>query len=200
MGKKISGIIEVILIFIMIIMCYLFDRSEIRLIIILMSIMLLIVAQVISIFEKNKKRNSENMFDSNLEELQKIENKTEIPVQNEDTIKRQIEEIKTAKKEIKEIEFDKTVQIPLEDIQNQINNINKKLIKEDKSEKVGDDTVVLFSKDDIKEVIKKELESTKTVDKEKKNSKKTTKSVENNENNKKESTKPVDKSKTNVKK
>ena len=82
----------------------------------------------------------------------------------------------TTKEESKKIKEDLTIKIPIEDIKTQIESINNELSKEDND---LDKTEVLFTQDEIKEIIEKELKSTITVDKSKKNSKKSTDSVEN---------------------
>lgn len=151
MKKNTQTIIKIILLLLIIVLCYLFKRLEINIISISILILLLIIICII------KKIKYKNVSESSIDDFEKTENSLEVINQNEDIIQKQIEEIKTDKEKIKEIEFDKTVQIPINEIQNQIKNINKKLTKQEKNEKVGENTVILFSKDDIKEIIKKEL-------------------------------------------
>ena len=110
---------------------------------------------------------------------QKKEIKEEINIKNEienkekvkEIVETKIEEKKATNKERKR--YEQTIQIPLLEIQKQIKESNNK----EKNNNL-EDTLVLFNKEDIKEVIKKEL-STKTVDKKKKITQKSTESVEN---------------------
>lgn len=121
----------------------------------------LIIIELLNICKLNQKK------EIKLEETKIIDNKEEL----KEIIETKIEEVKKTKKESKKIE--QTIQIPLLEIQKQIKESNNK----EKNNNL-EDTVVLFNKEDIKEVIKKEL-STKTVDKKKKATKKSTESVEN---------------------
>lgn len=147
---------------------------------ILVPFSILFILELISFAKEVKRKELENTMKLQLEELQNIDNKSDLSKAIEDTIQTQIKEIQSAKRDFKKInELEQTIQIPLEEIQKQIRDLNKKLAKEtEKEDKVGDDTVVLFSKDDIKEVIEKDLETTKKAIKKKTDSKKTKNSVD----------------------
>lgn len=160
---------------------------------ILVPFSILFILELISFAKEVKRKELENTMKLQLEELQSIDNSSDLSKAIENTIQEQIKEIQSAKRDFKKInELEETIQIPLEEIQKQIRQLNKKLSKEiDKKDQVEDDTVVLFTEDNIKDAIKKELESTKPVVKKKKNSKNSTKPVEKSKSKNKKSTKPV---------
>lgn len=119
--------------------------------------------------------------------------------EKEEVNKEEIEEIKkeTEKKIEKTKKDDETIQIPINEIKKEIENINKKLTKEEDDE--IEKTKVLFEKGELKGLIEKELESskkkksTKTVEKSNKKTTKSTKGVEKTKPKSTKSTKTVDK-------
>ncbi len=163
---------------------------------ILIPFSILFILELISFAKEVKRKEMEKMVELQLEKLQSINNNSDLSKAIENTINEQLKEIKDAKRDFKKInELQQTIQIPLEEIQRQIKDLDKKNNKEVQKDKVEDDTIVLFTDDDIKDVIKKELKSTKPVDKKKKANKKSTKSVEKSKTKLNKSTKVVDKDK-----
>jgi len=120
----------------------------------------LIILELVNISKENKRKQLENTMVSQLDKFQEVKNDSELSKVLEETIETQIKEIKSAKRDFKKIEnLEQTIQIPMEEIQKQIYELNKKN-KKVENDIVDEDTLVLFSKDDIKEVIKNELEDT----------------------------------------
>lgn len=129
---------------------------------ILIPFSILFVLEFISFIKEVKRKEMEKIMAKQLDELKNIDDKSDLSKAIEDTINDQIKEIKEAKRDFKKInELEETIKIPLEEIQRRIdelNNMNNSKVDDDK---VGDDTVVLFTKDDIKDAIKKDLDSVK---------------------------------------
>ena len=193
MKNKLLKFFEFILLLIIILVCIfsIFDSSILDnkicfILLLIVPFLLLFTIELIKIIKdiKMKTTNELNIEDIDIEELKNIKDKIEVQETIENTINKHIEE------KIDKEEQDKTIQIPVKEIKTEIEKLNKKLTQEEND---LDKTEVLFSKDDIKEIIKKELESTTSVDKSKKNSKKSTVSVEKSKEKNKKSTKTVDK-------
>ncbi len=150
---------------------------------ILIPFSILFVLELISVTKEVKRKEFEVTMQTQLEELKNINSNSELSKAIEDVISEQLLEIKKARRDFKKIdELERTIQVPLEEIQKQIAYLNSKLTKEPQEDnKDLDQTVVLPTSDDIRLEIEKELErkkSTTTVDKKKKKAKKSTTSVE----------------------
>lgn len=124
------------------------------------------------------------------------EEKKEIKNEDIEVIKMETEKKIEKDKKINK-KNDETIQIPINEIKKEIENINKKLTKEDDDE-IGK-TKVLFEKGELKGLIEKELETSrnkktaKTVEKSNKKTNKSTETVEKDKPKSNKSTKTVDK-------
>lgn len=120
---------------------------------------ILFVLEFINMVKETKRRELEKLVQKQLDELKRINSNSKEAVAIEKTICVQLEEIKNAKRDFKKMkELEKTVKIPLEDI---IKNIEK-LENQDHNSSKNDlecleKTTVLFTSNDIKEEISKEL-------------------------------------------
>ena len=157
---------------------------------ILIPFSILFILELISFAKEVKRKELENTMKLQLDELKNIDNKSELSKAIENSINDQIKEIQDAKRDFKKInELEETIRIPLEEIQRQLRELDKKNNKEESNENdvVEDDTVVLFTKDELKEAIKKELDTdSNKVNKAKKNQKTKYKKEENTSKKKKQ--------------
>ena len=124
----------------------------------------LLSLELIAIFKESKRKEIEKEVKETLDEFKSFEDKSELSKAIEQSIEMQIKEIKDAKRDFKKIDsLEQTIQIPMEEIQKQIRELSKNTKEE--SDDCNNDTLVLFTKDDIKDVIKKELKNTKNKSK-----------------------------------
>lgn len=127
---------------------------------ILIPFSILFVLELINFAKEVKRKEIEKIMTDQLTLLQNVTDGSELSKAIEETINDQIKEIKSAKRDFKKInELEETIKIPLEEIQRRINELNKKCQPEKDS--VEDDTVVLFTDKDIKEVIQEDLKKFK---------------------------------------
>lgn len=131
---------------------------------------ILLILELIGISKERKRKSIEEQMQEKIDKLNKIkikEKDKELKTALEENIKSHLEEISSAKRDFKKIDLlEETIQIPLEEIQNQINILEKKLGKENKKttkkEEDLDKTIIISNSQDIKEEIKEELEIKKT--------------------------------------
>ena len=112
-----------------------------------------------------------------LEELNSIDDKSDLSNAIKKAINDKLEEIKDAKRDFKKIDnLQETIHIPLEEIKYQINELSKKKTPKEmqKENKLLEDTMFISNNIDINEAIEKELKT-----KEKKSKKKPTKKKTN---------------------
>lgn len=131
---------------------------------------LLLILEFVGIAKEKKRKSIEEQMQEKMDKLNKIKIKDkdkELKTAIEENIKSHLEEISSAKRDFEKIDLlEETIQIPLEEIQNQINILEKKLGKENKKttkkEEDLDKTIIISNSQDIKEEIKEELEIKKT--------------------------------------
>jgi len=176
--RKIIKIIELLLIIIIVFVCLssmfeskILDNKLYFILFLILPFILLFIIELIKIIRDLRIKEIKNNLD--LENLVTEEEREKINEVIENIIDEHLDEIVDDEKEK---EQEKTIQIPLKEIQNEIEALNKKLSKNDND---LDKTEVLFTTDDIKEIIEKEIKLTTPVDKNKKTNKKSTKTVEN---------------------
>ena len=141
--KQIVGVYKYHLSFISIISKIIKDKTWF-VICLLFPFSLLVVLEVINIC-----KNSKNKKINVIEDLE-LNNINTNNLQEE--IDKSIDINLSKKKKKKLVDLEQTIQLPIEEI-------HKKISLEKKEDTVSDDTMILFTKDDIKEVIKKELKS-----------------------------------------
>lgn len=175
MKRKVIKVIELFLIMIIVFVCIssmfeskILDNKLYFILYLIAPFILLFIIELIKIIRDLRIKEVKNNLD--LENLMTEEEQEKINEVIENIIDEHLDEIVADEKE-----QEKTIQIPLKEIQDEIEKLNKKLSQDDND---LDKTEVLFSTDDIKEIIKKELKSTTPVDKNKKTNKKSTKTVE----------------------
>lgn len=116
-------------------------------------IVLLILLELINITKEKKANITKKLSQLKIEELNNISNNTKIKEETNITL----EKIET-KNQIDKI--DKTIQIPLEELQNEIKTINQKLntTTNSKSNNTSlEDTIIIEDTEDLKKQIEKEL-------------------------------------------
>lgn len=139
---------------------------------IILFVLVLIFIEVFTIKKEKKRKKMENMMNLKLDELLQVGDNKDLSIAIENSIKDKLNEIRDAKNDYKKIdELERTINIPLEEIQKGLNVLNKSGDKELVDEEL-DKTVVLFDNKDIKEEIQEELKirkgkrlSTGSVDK-----------------------------------
>lgn len=133
---------------------------------------ILFVLEFINMVKETKRRELEKLVKKQLDELKKLNNETKDVVSLEETICVQLEEVKNAKRDFKKMkELEHTVKISLNDVIKQIERLKKKDddFKED-NEMLLEETKVLFSSDDIRKEVSKELRiKSKKIKKDKRN-------------------------------
>lgn len=136
---------------------------------------ILFVLEFINMVKETKRRELEKLVKKQLDELKKLNNNSKEVVSIENTICIQLEEIKQAKRDFKKIDaLEHTVKISLDDIASEIEEIKKKEKKKKKktvkkeANILLDETAVLFTSDDIRKEINKELQLQKKKAKKKK--------------------------------
>ena len=131
---------------------------------------ILLILELIGISKERKRKSIEEQMREKIDKLNKIkikEKDKELKSAIEENIKSHLEEISSAKRDFEKIDLlEETIQIPLEEIQNQINILEKKLGNENKKttkkEEDLNKTIIISNTQDIKEEIKEELEIKKT--------------------------------------
>lgn len=127
--------------------------------------------------ESLKKETIEDIMTKQLEELNNIDDNSDLSNAIKKAINDTLEEIKDAKRDFKKIDnLQETIHIPLEEIKYQINELSKKKTPKEtqKENKLLEDTMFISNDIDINKAIEKELKT-----KEKKSKKKTTKKKTN---------------------
>lgn len=140
---------------------------------ILIPFSILFILEFISVTKEIKRKTIEEIMIKQLEEINSIDDNSDLSNAIKKAINDKLEEIKDAKRDFKKIDIlQETIHIPLEEIRYQINELNKKKTPKEKQKenKVLEDTMFISNDIDINEAIEKELKT-----KEKKLKKKTTK-------------------------
>ena len=192
MKNKLIKFLELLLIVIIVSVCIfsIFDSSILDnriyfIILLIVPFLLLFIIELIKIVKELKLKSTNKEIE--LEEAEELDSNIEL----NEKIKEIIDDTTQEKIEIKDEVQDQTIQIPVKEIKSQIESLNQKLTKEEEIDL--EKTEILFNKEEIKEIIKKELESTTSVDKNKKNNKKSTETVENSDKSNDKSTDSVEK-------
>lgn len=144
---------------------------------ILIPFSILFILEFISVTKEVKRKTIEDIMKKQLEELNSIDDKSDLSNAIKKAINDKLEEIKDAKRDFKKIDnLQETIHIPLEEIKYQINELSKKKTPKEmqKENKLLEDTMFISNNIDINEAIEKELKT-----KEKKSKKKPTKKKTN---------------------
>ena len=144
---------------------------------ILIPFSILFILEFISVTKEVKRKTIEDIMTKQLEELNSIDDKSDLSNAIKKAINDKLEEIKDAKRDFKKIDnLQETIHIPLEEIKYQINELSKKKTQKEmqKENKLLEDTMFISNNIDINEAIEKELKT-----KEKKSKKKPTKKKTN---------------------
>ena len=144
---------------------------------ILIPFSILFILEFISVTKEVKRKTIEDIMTKQVEELNSIDDKSDLSNAIKKAINDKLEEIKDAKRDFKKIDnLQETIHIPLEEIKYQINELSKKKTPKEmqKENKLLEDTMFISNNIDINEAIEKELKT-----KEKKSKKKPTKKKTN---------------------
>lgn len=144
---------------------------------ILIPFSILFILEFISTTKEVKRKTIEDIMTKQLEELNNIDDNSDLSNAIKKAINDTLEEIKDAKRDFKKIDnLQETIHIPLEEIKYQINELSKKKTPKEtqKENKLLEDTMFISNDIDINKAIEKELKT-----KEKKSKKKTTKKKTN---------------------
>lgn len=144
---------------------------------ILIPFSILFILEFISVTKEVKRKTIEDIMTKQLEELNNIDDNSDLSNAIKKAINDTLEEIKDAKRDFKKIDnLQETIHIPLEEIKYQINELSKKKTPKEtqKENKLLEDTMFISNDIDINKAIEKELKT-----KEKKSKKKTTKKKTN---------------------
>ena len=144
---------------------------------ILIPFSILFILEFISVTKEVKRKTIEDIMTKQLEELNSIDDKSDLSNAIKKAINDKLEEIKDAKRDFKKIDnLQETIHISLEEIKYQINELSKKKTPKEmqKENKLLEDTMFISNNIDINEAIEKELKT-----KEKKSKKKPTKKKTN---------------------
>lgn len=144
---------------------------------ILIPFSILFILEFISVTKEAKRKTIEDIMTKQLEELNNIDDNSDLSNAIKKAINDTLEEIKDAKRDFKKIDnLQETIHIPLEEIKYQINELSKKKTPKEtqKENKLLEDTMFISNDIDINKAIEKELKT-----KEKKSKKKTTKKKTN---------------------
>lgn len=144
---------------------------------ILIPFSILFILEFISATKEVKRKTIEDIMTKQLEELNNIDDNSDLSNAIKKAINDTLEEIKDAKRDFKKIDnLQETIHIPLEEIKYQINELSKKKTPKEtqKENKLLEDTMFISNDIDINKAIEKELKT-----KEKKSKKKTTKKKTN---------------------
>jgi len=133
---------------------------------ILLPLIVLISLELYRHKKENRRKDMIFTMERELDKLDSIESNSKLSKSIEKTINDHIKELEESKGDFEKIDkLDDTIQISLDDIQKRIDELNGIDIKKKNNKKVGEDTVVLFTKDDIKEAIKNDLNMSKNKEK-----------------------------------
>ena len=149
---------------------------------ILIPFSILFILEFISVTKEIKRKTIEDIMTHQLEELNKIDDNSDLSNAIKKAINDKLEEIKDAKRDFKKINtLEETIHIPLEEIKYQINELSKKKTPKEKQKenKMLENTMFISNDIDINKAVEKELKikekkmtkATKNT-KKKKNSKK----------------------------
>lgn len=139
---------------------------------------ILFILEFINMVKETRRRELEKLVNQQLNEIKKIDNKSQETKVLEETMCLQLEQINAAKRDFKKMkELEKTVKIPLQDITNKITSLKEKNSKKQpqntkEDDKYLEETMILFDAEDIKKEIAKEIK-----EKEKKTIKKKSKKI-----------------------
>lgn len=119
---------------------------------------LLVILEIINMKKEIKRKELERLVKYQLDELKKIDNNSKEAIEIENTMCVQLEQIKSAKRDFKMMnELEDSVRVPLSDIIKKIEFFKNVDSKRKRDVLLMEDTDILFSSDDIRKEISKEL-------------------------------------------
>lgn len=129
---------------------------------ILIPFSILFILEFISVTKEVKRKTIEDIMTKQLEELNNIDDNSDLSNAIKKAINDTLEEIKDAKRDFKKIDnLQETIHIPLEEIKYQINELSKKKTPKEtqKENKLLEDTMFISNDIDINKAIEKELKT-----------------------------------------
>ena len=119
---------------------------------------LLVILEIINMKKEIKRKELERLVKYQLDELKKIDNNSKEAIEIENTMCVQLEQIKSAKRDFKMMnELEDNVRVPLSDIIKKIEFFKNVDSKRKRDVLLMEDTDILFSSDDIRKEISREL-------------------------------------------
>lgn len=118
----------------------------------------LVVLEIVNMKKEIKRKELEKLVKCQLDELKKIDNNSKEAIEIENTMCVQLEQIKNAKRDFKMMnELENNIRVPLSDIVKKIEFFKNVDSKRKMDVLLLEDTDILFSSDDIRKEISKEL-------------------------------------------
>lgn len=118
----------------------------------------LVVLEIVNMKKEIKRKELEKLVKCQLDELKKIDNNSKEAIEIENTMCVQLEQIKNAKRDFKMMnELENNIRVPLSDIVKKIEFFKNADSKRKMDVLLLEDTDILFSSDDIRKEISKEL-------------------------------------------
>ena len=119
---------------------------------------LLVILEIINMKKEIKRKELERLVKYQLDELKKIDNNSKEAIEIENTMCVQLEQIKSSKRDFKMMnELEDNVRVPLSDIIKKIEFFKNVDSKRKRDVLLMEDTDILFSSDDIRKEISREL-------------------------------------------
>ena len=118
----------------------------------------LVILEIVNMKKEIKRKELEKLVKCQLDELKKIDNNSKEAIEIENTMCVQLEQIKNAKRDFKMMnELENNIRVPLRDIVKKIEFFKNVDSKRKMDVLLLEDTDILFSSDDIRKEISKEL-------------------------------------------
>lgn len=118
----------------------------------------LVILEIVNMKKEIKRKELEKLVKCQLDELKKIDNNSKEAIEIENTMCVQLEQIKNAKRDFKMMnELENNIRVPLSDIVKKIEFFKNADSKRKMDVLLLEDTDILFSSDDIRKEISKEL-------------------------------------------
>ena len=118
----------------------------------------LVILEIVNMKKEIKRKELEKLVKCQLDELKKIDNNSKEAIEIENTMCVQLEQIKNAKRDFKMMnELENNIRVPLSDIVKKIEFFKNVDSKRKMDVLLLEDTDILFSSDDIRKEISKEL-------------------------------------------
>lgn len=118
----------------------------------------LVILEIVNMKKEIKRKELEKLVKCQLDELKKIDNNSKEAIEIENTMCVQLEQIKNAKRDFKMMnELENNIRVPLNDIVKKIEFFKNADSKRKMDVLLLEDTDILFSSDDIRKEISKEL-------------------------------------------